>query len=126
MLAKISIMIDSSKRLGQFLRTARERKGLTLRAVEQSTQISNAYLSQLESGKIKQPSPVILYKLSEIYEVSYATAMLHAGYPLPNEDKQGEGAKRMTRSFSDLTEEEETELSEYLTFIRARRRRGTK
>ena len=126
MLAKISTMIDSSKRLGQFLRTARERKGLTLRAVEQSTQISNAYLSQLESGKIKQPSPVILHKLSEIYEVSYAAAMLHAGYPLPNEHKQGERAKRMTGPFNDLTEEEEIELSEYLTFIRTRRRRETK
>jgi len=68
------------------LRTARERKGLTLRAVEQATEVSNAYLSQLESGKIKQPSPIVLHKLSQLYGISYADAMRFAGYPLPNED----------------------------------------
>jgi HTH-type transcriptional regulator, competence development regulator len=60
---------------------------LTLRAVEQATEVSNAYLSQLESGKIKQPSPIVLYKLSQLYGVSYADAMRFAGYPLPDNSK---------------------------------------
>ena len=41
---------------GEFLKSARKAKRLTLREVEQKTGISNAYLSQLESGKVKQPS----------------------------------------------------------------------
>ena len=112
--------------LSNFLRTARdERKGLTLRAVEQATEVSNAYLSQLESGKIKQPSPIVLYKLSQLYGVSYADAMRFAGYPLPDKDIREERAARMSGPFTDLTEEEEAELTEYLAFIRTRRRRGT-
>jgi HTH-type transcriptional regulator, competence development regulator len=98
---------------------------LTLRAAEQATEVSNAYLSQLESGKIKQPSPIVLYKLSQLYGVSYADAMRFAGYTLPDEDIREERASRMSGPLTDLTEEEEAELTEYLAFIRTRRRRGT-
>jgi transcriptional regulator with XRE-family HTH domain len=112
--------------LGHFLRTARERKGLTLRVVEQAMGVSNAYLSQIESGKIKQPSPVALHRLTQLYGVSYADAMRFAGYPLPDEDIREERAARMSGPFTDLTEEEEVELTEYLAFIRMRRRRGTR
>ena len=69
--------------LGEFLKRHREGNGFTLRAVEQETGISNAYLSQLESDKIRQPSPVNLYKLCELYRVSYTTAMELTGYPVP-------------------------------------------
>jgi transcriptional regulator with XRE-family HTH domain len=89
--------------LSHFLRTARERKGLTLRAVEQATEVSNAYLSQLESGKIKQPSPIVLHKLTQLYGVSYADAMRFAGYPVPGENEREERAERMSSPFSDLT-----------------------
>jgi len=106
------------------LRTARERKGLTLRAVEQATEVSNAYLSQLESGKIKQPSPIVLHKLSPLYGVSYADAMGFAGYPVPGENEQEERSARVSGPFANLTEEEEAELTDYLAFIRTRRRRG--
>jgi HTH-type transcriptional regulator, competence development regulator len=117
-------MREKRQHLSQFLRTARERKGLTLRAVEQATEVSNAYLSQLESGKIKQPSPVVLYKLSQLYGVSYADAMRFAGYPVPGENEREERAARMSGPFTDLSEEEEVELTDYLAFIRTRRRRG--
>jgi transcriptional regulator with XRE-family HTH domain len=118
-------MSDRRQDLSYFLRTARERKGLTLRAVEQATGVSNAYLSQLESGKIKQPSPVVLHKLSQLYGVSYADAMRFAGYPVPGENKREQRAARMSGPFADLTEEEEAALTEYLAFLRTRRRRGT-
>lgn len=41
--------------------------GLTLRQVEEKTGLSNAYLSQLENGKIKKPSHEVVMKLNEIY-----------------------------------------------------------
>jgi transcriptional regulator with XRE-family HTH domain len=118
-------MRDRRQSLSNFLRTARERKGLTLRAVEQATGVSNAYLSQLESGKIKQPSPVVLHKLSQLYGVSYADAMRFAGYPVPGVNKREQHAAKTSGPFADLTEEEEAELTEYLAFICTRRRRGT-
>lgn len=41
--------------------------GMTLRQVEELTGISNAYLSQLENGKIKKPSFDVVEKLNKLY-----------------------------------------------------------
>lgn len=42
--------------LGEFIAVAREIKGLTLRQLEEKTGISNALLSQIETGHVKEPS----------------------------------------------------------------------
>lgn len=49
------------------LRLARK---FTLRQVEEMTGISNAYLSQLETGKIKKPSYEVVQKLNNLYASS--------------------------------------------------------
>ena len=67
---------------GEFLKAARNAKGLTLRDVEKETGISNSYLSQLESGKVKQPSPINLHKLGKAYDIPYEVLMEKAGYPV--------------------------------------------
>ena len=108
--------------LGTFLQAARERESLTLRAVEQATNISNAYLSQLESGKIKQPSPVILNKLSELYDVPYADLLTLAGYPVPSASSN---KSSVAARLGPVTQEEETALAEYLQFLRSRRKKGS-
>lgn len=43
-------------RLGELLGVARECKGLTLRQLEKQTGISNALLSQIETGHVREPS----------------------------------------------------------------------
>lgn len=43
-------------RLGELIAVARECKGWTLRELEKRTGISNALLSQIETGHIKEPS----------------------------------------------------------------------
>ncbi len=48
-------------------KSMRKEKGLTLRKVEEITGISNAYLSQLETGKIKQPSYTTVVTLIMLY-----------------------------------------------------------
>jgi transcriptional regulator with XRE-family HTH domain len=60
------------------LRTARR---LSLRQVEVGSDraVSNAYLSQLENGKIRRPSPNVLHRLAEIYAVPYRALMEKAG-----------------------------------------------
>lgn len=52
--------------LSSFRQLRRERK-LTLRQVEEMTGISNAYLSQIETGKIKKPSFEVVQKLNNFY-----------------------------------------------------------
>jgi transcriptional regulator with XRE-family HTH domain len=66
--------------LGSELRKARIAAGLTLRAVQSSTGISNAYLSQLETAKAENPSPAVLRKLAELYKVRYELFLTAAGY----------------------------------------------
>jgi len=123
MLDILSNMTTQTNPLGAFLQAARDAKGLTLRAVEQATGISNAYLSQLESGKIKQPSPVTLHKLSALYDVSYADLLTLTGYPLP---RAAEPAHRpgFASRIGPVTNQEESALMEYLQFLRSRRKKG--
>ncbi len=116
-------MDDRKSTLGSFLRAAREQRALTLRAVEKAAAVSNAYLSQLESGKIRQPSPLILHKLAALYEVPYALMLEQAGYPAADA-ATGAGASLILDSrLGPLNRDEETALKEYLDFLRSRRGR---
>lgn len=126
MLDIMSSMRHDPHSLSRFLRIARERKGLTLRAVEEATGISNAYLSQLEGGKIRQPSPIVLHKLSQLYGVSYATAMEYAGYPVPGRSTEASEEPLFASRLGPITKEEEEALMEYLEFLRSRRKRDGK
>ena len=98
---------------------------MSLRVVEKETGISNAYLSQLEHGKIKTPSPQNLYKLAQLYRVPYELLMDLAGYPIPKAptSELPTALDTFAASIGAVTEEEEEALVEYLQFIRLRRRR---
>jgi len=106
--------------LGTFLRDARTRLGLTLRDVEAKIDISNAYLSQLEGGKIKKPSPRLLHSLCEHYAIPYAVALELAGYPIPKRSRMPVAA-RFAAKLGETTPEEEEALVQYLQFLRTRR-----
>jgi HTH-type transcriptional regulator, competence development regulator len=114
--------------LGEELRRIRELKGMTLREVEKITGISNAYISQVETGKIEKPSPNNLYKLAEAYGVSYEQLMEKAGFIMRSEKNQQSVTKSLVgaalSTIEDLTPEEESALAEYLTFLRSRRGKG--
>jgi len=108
--------------LGALLADLRTAKGLSLREVEEATDraVSNAYLSQLENGKIKNPSPNVLHSLAAVYGVPYEALMEKAGYLLPSEKDGGRRKKLAAFAIDDLTAEEEEELLKYLAFLRAR------
>ena len=77
--------VAQSSALGAFIRKARQDVSLSLRDVEEATnkEVSNGYLSQLESGKITKPSPHVLHALSRALSVDYEMLMQRAGYFLP-------------------------------------------
>lgn len=107
---------------GAYLKSLRTGLGMTLRDVEEATgnEVSNAYLSQLENGKIAKPSPNILYSLATVYRVSYAKLMERAGYISPTRDRR-QGVKHgrtATFSVDNLTAEEERELLKFLNYWR--------
>lgn len=100
---------------------------MTLREVEEATnkEISNGYLSQLEGGKISKPSPHVLYTLSTVLKAEYETLMQRAGYILPSAAQRPVGAKHgraATFAIDNLTADEESELLEYLTFLRSKKK----
>jgi transcriptional regulator with XRE-family HTH domain len=108
--------------LGALLADLRTAKGLSLRQVEEATDkaVSNAYLSQLENGRIRKPSPNVLHSLAGVYTVHYEALMEKAGYLLPSQDEGGRRNRLAAFAIDDLTAEEEEELLKYLAFLRSR------
>lgn len=111
--------------LGTTLKDARKNIGLTLRQVEEMTNISNAYLSQLENDKIKNPSVNILSKLSSLYKVSLKNLLSNANMI----DKKDAQLEEVNLSFAQniafrsegLTEEERKDVLRYLEFVKSRK-----
>jgi transcriptional regulator with XRE-family HTH domain len=112
--------------LGQFLASIRADRKMTLRQVEEATnnQVSNAYLSQIENEKIKQPSPNILNTLAEIYGIDYGELMEMAGHITPTRSRGQEERHGRVATFANhhLTPAEEAALIDYLRYIRSRKR----
>lgn len=114
--------------LGAHLAAIRKDRGYSLRYVEDLTKksVSNAYLSQVESGKIQQPSPNILHALAAAYKINYEQLMEMAGY-ISGGSKRG-GAVRKSSALAELnlSPDEEVELLEYLQFRRAQKEKSNK
>ena len=119
----IEITENKSRSLGEGLRIARELHNLSLRQVEEVTGISNAYLSQLENNKVKKPSPHFLHKLAAIYDIAYELLMESAGY-ITRKTSDGPKTLQGAALFAQekLTSDEEVALSEYLAFLRSKRK----
>jgi transcriptional regulator with XRE-family HTH domain len=81
--------VADGQTFGAFLRALREDAGLTLREVETRCGVSNGYLSLLEHDRVKEPSPRVLYALSQCFGVSYLELMERAGYPVPPPEERG-------------------------------------
>jgi HTH-type transcriptional regulator, competence development regulator len=120
--------------LGEYLWELRQAAQMTLREVEEAAEsrVSNAYVSQLETGKITQPSPSILHCLAEVYTsrlpknalvvCSFERMMELAGHIASKEGKPKKRSGHLpTFAEHELSPEEEEELLKYLAFIRMRR-----
>jgi len=106
--------------LGAYLKRVRTQRGLTLRVVEEKTGISNAYLSQVENGKIVKPSPSILHKLAQYYDISYEYLLALAGHPLPDRDAKAP-VFRISNDLLELSEEDRDMVLDYVRFLKSRK-----
>jgi transcriptional regulator with XRE-family HTH domain len=112
---------EEEQSLGDFLRTIRTSIPMTLREAEKASGVSNAYLSQLEQGKIVKPSPHFLHKLAAAYGVSYDSLMERAGYITKGPSPRLTG-RLATFANKELTAEEERELLKFLGYIRSQKK----
>jgi transcriptional regulator with XRE-family HTH domain len=119
--------------VGEYLWDLRQAANMSLRDVENASgkEVSNAYLSQLETGKIDKPSPAILHELAEVYQArlpknspvacSYERMMELAGYIRPaSPEWKTRGTRLPTFAQEALSQDEEQELLKYLAFLRMR------
>jgi transcriptional regulator with XRE-family HTH domain len=59
----------SPKRLSRVIKTLRQEKGLSQKALAEQVGVTDAYITMLESGKRKNPSLDILKKLAKALDV---------------------------------------------------------
>lgn len=125
-----TLIVSDSKNqaltLGGYLAAVRSDRGYSLRQVEEMTgkEVSNAYLSQLENDKVKQPSPNVLHALSDSYSIDYIGLMERAGYLTPQQSSAAPKRHGRAATFAeiDLTSDEEAELLRFLKFMRSEKK----
>lgn len=114
--------------LGNELKNAREKTGLSLEAVAGPAKISGAYLHKLERGVVNSPSPRVLARVAGALGVPYLRLMELAGYL--DEDGLREARARNPSpephplADRDLTPEEWKAVGDFIQELIARR--GTK
>lgn len=69
----------TNKELGIYLKTYREGLGYSTYDINKLCDISPSYISLVENGK-RKPSPIILRKLSTIYNLDYIDLLEKSGF----------------------------------------------
>lgn len=117
---------QASPQVGGVLRRARVHHRLSLRDVERRIGRSNAYLSQVERGLIRQPNPVVLLELAELYGLNFETLATWADW-MPS-DPSSSGARRrdsttaLVRQVLQLNADERTTVLRIVDSILRERR----
>jgi transcriptional regulator with XRE-family HTH domain len=102
------------RELGEYIRLQRQMADLSLRQLAELTNVSNAYLSQIERG-LHQPSLRVLRSIAHALNVSADTLLFQAGLIDAANGSSGEAAKptdteAAIMNDSDLTSEERDAL----------------
>ena len=109
--------------LGEFLRAQRRHANLSLRELAAMTQLSNAYLSQLERGQ-HEPSVRVLRSLSAALDVSVETLLSQAGLFSDEGDPPPEGHGATEAAIRDdprlTAEQKDALLAVYRTLVAER------
>ena len=71
--------------VGEYLRTIRTQRNLSLNDICKQTGITTTRLNRIELGQVNEPSPDVLKKLSVLYQVDLVNLYTMAGY-LENSD----------------------------------------
>lgn len=112
----------SDQTFSRLLKQLRENQGLSLRQIEGVTGVSNAYLSQIESGKVGPPSPRIIEKLASALDYPYVELMRAAGHL--SDEVIHEPMLRLgstTVSLADLTADDQRQLLGFVEQLRRKR-----
>ena len=104
--------------LSTALAKRRHELGLSLRDVEQATGISNAHVSQIETGAIERPAPNLLYELATVYQLDFKKLLRLAGLTKRNNSARGARLNAAFRALEDLTPTQQADAVAYLESLR--------
>lgn len=121
---------DGTPSVGGVLRRARTHRQLSLREVERRIGRSNAYLSQVERGLIKQPDPSLLLDLAELYGLNFTTLAAWAGWSdtvddsaaCPDRPDPHVSTRILVRRLLELDSTERKQVLMYIETLRRQRR----
>ena len=118
--------VEARPSVGVALRHARQHHELSLREVERRIGRSNAYLSQIERGLIKQPDPIVLLELSELYGLDFLTLANWAHWvgddDVSDDSRVQASTTTLVRQIMELNGSERADVLRYVdTMLRKRR-----
>lgn len=103
--------------LGAFIRSQRQLANLSLREMAGLTDLSNAYLSQIERG-LHQPSVRVLKAVASALDVSAETLLAQAGLLEDEADRESLTTEAAILADPGLTDaQKEALLSVYRSFV---------
>ena len=103
--------MDGPSTLAEYLRTAREKAGISQRQLASRIGIHNSYLARLESGETANPAAELLQKIAEVLEISSTDLLAFIGV------KPSEGLPELApylRAKYQLDEAAVRELAEHM------------
>lgn len=71
---------EKAEKFGQYLRSLRKERNMTLKELSHATNITIGHLSNIENGRRGIPSPDLLKKLAEPLGVNHSDLMVQAGH----------------------------------------------
>ena len=107
--------------LGSYVKKIRLEKGLSIRKVAESADISHTEVKRIEDRVRKQPSPQVLRSLAAALNTPYEDLMEAAGYIDEAPNAGGVTAAGISGT-DDLSPEELAQVNEYIEFLKSKRK----
>ena len=111
--------------LGEYIAEKRKERGMSQRDLATASNVSNAEISRLESGKRKEPSPSVLKEIAKALAIPYQELLQAAGIldeSLVEKGKEFIASRSDQTIPADLTEEELEEVKKFIDFILSKRK----
>jgi transcriptional regulator with XRE-family HTH domain len=107
---------DQAIELGEFLRSAREERGLSSRALARLTFMNDASILRMEQGAVAAPAPDKLVRVSEALGLDMADVFALAGYAVPSHLPAWRPYLRA--KYTDLPSEAVDELESFFGYLK--------
>jgi len=101
--------------LGEYIRQVREGREISARKLSEELHMHPSYISRVEAGVFRQPSPEKLQRIAEYLELDYDDLCALAGYQAPGLPD----FLPYLRAKYDMNDNDARRLSEYFELLRA-------